>query len=266
MRASDLYSPFHGTRAMRDLRGDERIRVLLDALPRHTFVCGFTAADLWRLPLPRRAERHAWEAIEIGVTATKTRIRRRGVQGRRLQVEEGDVVAGSGIRILSPARLWVDVASRMPLPDLVALTDRLISRRDPLVSLEELTDAHHRFVGSAGSGHRAAALTLCDDGAESPRESVVRMLLIAAGLPRPECNVNIFDGPRFIGRVDMLYRNAMLVIEYDGDYHRDPDQWSRDQSRRAELESLGYRVTSVTRRDLDDPPALVARIRRLLAA
>ncbi len=36
--------------------------------------------------------------------------------------------------------------------------------------------------------------------------------------------------------------------------------------RRAELESLGYRMTVVTRRDFDDPIALIARIRRLLAA
>lgn len=63
----------------------------------------------------------------------------------------------------------------------------------------------------------------------------------------------------------MLYRAQKLIIEYYGDYHRDPDQWSRDEMRRAELESLGYRFTVVTRRDFDDLPALTARIRRLLS-
>lgn len=76
----------------------------------------------------------------------------------------------------------------------------------------------------------------------------------------------IRDGWRFVARVDLLYRDARLVLEYDGDYHRDSSQWSRDQSRRAELESLGYRVTVVTARDFDDPGALVRRIRRLLSA
>lgn len=78
--------------------------------------------------------------------------------------------------------------------------------------------------------------------------------------------MNICDGARFVGRVDLLYRHARLIIEYDGDYHRDPRQWSKDQSRRAELESLGYRVTVVTRTDLEHPHILIARIRRLLAA
>ncbi len=63
----------------------------------------------------------------------------------------------------------------------------------------------------------------------------------------------------------MLYRGARVIIEYDGDDQRDPRQWSRDQARRAELESLGYRVTVVTARDFDTPDVLVARIRRLLS-
>lgn len=95
---------------------------------------------------------------------------------------------------------------------------------------------------------------------------MVRVILVEAGLPRPECNVEIFDNGRFVARVDMLFPEVKLIVEYDGDYHRDPDQWSKDQIRRAELEALGYRVTVVTRRDFDDPTALVARIRRLLRA
>ncbi|WP_076677230.1 MULTISPECIES: hypothetical protein [unclassified Microbacterium] len=73
-------------------------------------------------------------------------------------------------------------------------------------------------------------------------------------------------GPHSSARVDLLYRFARQIIEYDGDHHRDPDQWSRDRVRRAELEPLGYRTTIVTRRDFDDPTMLSARIRRLLAA
>ncbi|MGL1521349.1 hypothetical protein ACSTIE_23430, partial [Vibrio parahaemolyticus] len=81
-----------------------------------------------------------------------------------------------------------------------------------------------------GSKVRRLALDLAVDGSESPKESALRVLLVMAGLPTPECNVEIFDGSRFVARVDLLYRAARLVIEYDGDYHRDPQQWSRDQS------------------------------------
>jgi len=108
------------------------------------------------------------------------------------------------------------------------------------------------------------ALELGDARSESPKESELRVLLHEARLPRPELNVNIYDGARFIARVDMLIHGAMLVIEYQGDYHRDPGQWRRDERRRAELEALGYHVTYVTQADLDDPDPLIERIQRLV--
>ncbi len=93
----------------------------------------------------------------------------------------------------------------------------------------------------------------------------MRVLLIQSGLPVPQSNVEIFDGSRFVAPRRSALPGQATIIEYDGDHHRDPQQWSRDQSRRAELESLGYRMTVVTARDFDDPVALLARIRRFLA-
>ncbi len=65
-----------------------------------------TAAILWGLPLPRRWEQRARDMVEVAVPAARTRVRRAGVTCRRLQMVPGDVVEGSGIRLLSPARLW----------------------------------------------------------------------------------------------------------------------------------------------------------------
>lgn len=266
LRASDLRHPFHGTRARTELGIAEQAQLALSVLPDHAFICGPTAAELWGIPLPRHLEYTGRESIDIGVPAAHTRIRRAGVHARRLILDDSDVQLQSRLRILSPPRVWIDISERLRPADLVAATDYLIARRRPLASQEELQDAHRRFAAGRGSRSRAVALDVCDPGAESPRESILRFLLVQAGLPRPECNVNICDGARFVGRVDLLYRHARLIIEYDGDYHRDPRQWSKDQSRRAELESLGYRVTVVTRTDIEHPDILIARIRRLLAA
>jgi hypothetical protein len=266
LRAKDLSSPFHGMRARRRLVGAETVSLLLAALPPHAFVCGTTAACLWGLPLAAQQEAEAWTRPRIGVPPAETRIRREGVLGHRLAVEGDDVVRRRGLAVLSPARTWVDVSRVMRLPRFLALTDALLSARHPLVSAEELARHHERFAGGRGARVRQRALELADGRAESPRESMVRLILIEAGLPRPECNVEIWHHRRFVARVDMLYADEWLVIEYDGDHHRDPDQWSRDQIRRAELESLGYRMIVVTRRDFDDPDALVRRIRRLLTA
>ncbi|MFK0403564.1 endonuclease domain-containing protein [Microbacterium sp. NPDC090225] len=220
---------------------------------------------LWGLPLPMTEEADAWARPRIGVARAETRIRRVGVSGHRLETEEDDVLVVDGIRVLAPARMWVDVSRVLSLSHLLAFTDAVISRRHPIATLDELLAVHHRFRGGRGARSRERALELADDRAESPRESMVRLILIEAGLPTPQCNVEIRDGHRFVARVDMFYPEARLIIEYDGDHHRDPDQWSRDQIRRAELEALGYRYVSVTRRDFDDPVALVRRVRRLLA-
>lgn len=266
LRAKDLSAPFHGTRARIALDDEERLRLLLEALPAHAFVCGTTAALLWELPLPRADEADARARPRVGVARHETRIRRAGASGHRLDVGEDDVVVIDGIRVLAPARVWIDVSRVLSLPRLLALTDAIISRRHPLATFDELMVIHEQFAGARGAKARERALELADDRAESPRESMVRLILIDAGLPSPQCNVEIRDGRRFVARVDMLYPEARLIIEYDGDHHRDPDQWSRDQIRRAELEALGYRYVTVTRRDFDDPAALVRRIRRLLAA
>jgi hypothetical protein len=266
LRAKDLERPFHGTRSSRELTDRQRLRLLLEALPDHAFACGSSAALVWDLPLSTGAEDDARSRPHIGVPRNATRIRRAGVVGHRLDVEDRDVVVEKGIRSLSPSRLWIDVSPVLALPRLLALTDALLSARHPLATIDELAAAHGRFAGRRGAQVRTRVLELADGRSESPRESMVRLILVEAGLPAPECNVEIHDGNRFVARVDMLYRLRRLIIEYDGDHHRDPDQWSRDQIRRAELEALGYRVTVVTRRDFDDPAALVRRIRRLLAA
>lgn len=261
-----LVAPFHGTRAVEELADEQRLQLLLNALPDHAFACGPTAAGVHGLPLPQRLEASAFLTPKIGVPHPATRIRRPGVIGRTLRVEPQDIVFVRGMRCTSPARTWVDLGASLPLGRLVAAADFILARRRPLASRDELCDAHIRAGRSRGAANRVAALELCTDASESPRESELRVLLFRAGLPMPTANVEIFDGFRFVARVDLLFASARLIVEYDGDYHRDPDQWSRDQSRRAELESLGYRVTVVTARDFDDPGALVRRIGRLLNA
>lgn len=234
------------------------------ALPDHAFLCGPSAAVLLGLPLPASLGRAAKESPTIGVPSGCNRIRRPGVTGRSLAVEPSDIVEVEGLRCSSPLRTWAELAELLDVGSLTAISDRLLACRDPLATRADLERMHRRFLGGRGSRRRRLAVDFADDRAESPRESELRVLLIQAGLPVPESNVEIFDGHRFVARVDLLYRDARLVIEYDGDYHRDPRQWSRDRSRRAELESLGYRVTTVTARDFDAPEVLLMRIRRLL--
>ncbi|WP_191089266.1 endonuclease domain-containing protein [Microbacterium radiodurans] len=265
LRAQDLTSPVHGARARGEIDERARLRLILARVPDGAFVCGPTAALVHGMPLPRSLEVAAAARPHVAVALPANRVRRPEVVGRALAVDADDVTEVDGIRATTFERTWVDLGGSVAVPALVAAGDALISRRGPRTTAEALARAHAKAGRSRGAVRRAEALTLIDDGAESPRESKLRVLIVRAGLPRPRTNVAIRAGGRFVARVDMLFPDARLVVEYDGDYHRDLSQWSRDQSRRAELESLGYRVTVVTARDFDDPETLVRRIRRLLA-
>lgn len=266
LRANDLAPLLHGARTRGPVTRHDTLSLILQRVPDGAFFCGPTAAEIHRMPLPRHLSEAASTRPHVGVALPANRIRRPQIVGRALTVRADDLVVVDGILVTTPERTWVDLGGSLTLAALVAAGDSLIARREPRSTIEALTTAHEKAGRSRGAVRRAEALELLDDGAESPRESELRVLLVRAGLPRPETNVVIRHGRRFVARVDLLYPDARLVIEYDGDYHRDAAQWSRDQSRRAELESLGYRVTVVTARDFDDPGALVRRIRRLLAA
>src|SRR2546425_688746 len=53
--------------------------------------------------------------------------------------------------------------------------------------------------------------------AESVMETRLRMLLVLAGLPRPEAQVPVHDRyGRFVGRPDLFYPELRLGLEYDG--------------------------------------------------
>ncbi len=265
LRSAAWRTPFRGTRVTAEHDDHARLAALLRACRDSAFLCNTTAAVIHGFPLPLRLAESARRMPVIGVPNDQVRVRRSGVIGRRLIVEADDIVEVDGIRCTSRLRTWAELAEILSVAQLTAVTDFLIARRLPLATRDQLEATHRRFLGGRGSKARRLAIDLANDGSESPRESELRVLLVTAGLPEPECNVEIYDGTRFIARVDLLFRDERTILEYDGDHHRDPRQWSRDQRRRAELESLGYRYTSVTARDFDDPSALLARIRRLLA-
>ncbi|MGZ5389832.1 MAG: DUF559 domain-containing protein, partial [Aeromicrobium sp.] len=101
--------------------------------------------------------------------------------------------------------------------------------------------------------------------AESPKESETRAVIVAAGLPEPELNVDLHDAAGFIGRVDMLIRDFRIVVEYEGRQHADSmGQWNRDLMRYERLTRAGYVVIRVTHEMLRRPRELVLRIRATL--
>ncbi|MEX0988169.1 MAG: endonuclease domain-containing protein [Bacteroidales bacterium] len=52
--------------------------------------------------------------------------------------------------------------------------------------------------------------------------------------------------------VDFYCHELKLIVEADGGYHNEPEQFKLDKSRTAELENLGYTVTRFTNREIID--------------
>jgi very-short-patch-repair endonuclease len=67
-----------------------------------------------------------------------------------------------------------------------------------------------------------------------------------------------------VARLDLGWREAMIGVEYDGAYHREDQQHSRDLARHNRLRALGWTVYQVDRHGARDLRSLATAIRRHL--
>jgi very-short-patch-repair endonuclease len=97
-------------------------------------------------------------------------------------------------------------------------------------------------------------------------ESVLRWLLHEAGLPAPVLQHSVLDrAGRFIGRADLAWPDASLLVEFDGNVHRDRDVFVRDLRRQNRLIAAGWTMLRFTSADvLGRPDDVVAAVRTAL--
>jgi hypothetical protein len=153
-----------------------------------------------------------------------------------------------GLAVTSPERTAFDLGRRGRLDDAIARLDALAQATDFKVSdVEELASRHRH---TRGLRQLEAALDLMDAGAESPKETWLRCLVIRAGYPRPRTQIPVLspDGYRQY-YLDMGWEDFMLAVEYDGDHHRTDRRRFAYQIERAEdIRELGWLVVTVAAR------------------
>lgn len=240
----------------------DRCRMFASRIRQDAFFSHLTSARLHGIPLPWHLERD--ERLHISVLAPARAPHAHGIVGHKMTIVPNDIVTVAGLRTTSVERTWCDLGSVLGLHDLVAAGDFLIHWRLPLTSSRRLRRAVERSVNRRGVVLLKRALELLSDRAESPPESVLRVIIILAGLPEPSVNHEVTNARgEFVARIDLVIAEYRLVIEYMGDYHRTvKGQWRADMTRRSKLESQGWKVMEVNANDLRDPDELVARIRR----
>ena len=101
------------------------------------------------------------------------------------------------------------------------------------------------------------------EGARSRPEAHLFLALVAAGLPEPRYDHEVFDHDgRLIGVFDLAFGRERVLVEYQGDYHRlSSAAWAADVRKRARAREAGGVVIDVMRADLyPDPGPAVARV------
>jgi hypothetical protein len=169
-----------------------------------------------------------------------------------------DVV--NGVVVTSIARTLMDIARATSLSAGVVPIDAAL--HDGLVSTDELWACARDCWNWPGIRRAQRALRYADGRAESPLESVSRLVITWLRLPEPEPQVSITDGlGRLVGRVDFLWRRQGVVGEADGlGKYADHDVLVAEKRRQEALEDLGLVVVRWGWLDLQRPQLLRSRV------
>lgn len=184
----------------------------------------------------------------------------RGIVAHSYRLAEDEVCTVLGMRVTTAARTAFDIGRGPPTAKAVPVLDALLHATG--IKPADVVAVADRHPGARGVRRLRVALELADGGAESPQETRVRLLLVAAGLPRPETQIEF---PALRVRVDMGWRAWKLAVEYDGIQHwEDRYQRSWDIERIALLETAGWAVIRVSAEMLSRPRVIVERVRAKL--
>jgi len=215
----------------------------------HALAAGATAAHLLGLPGASRPLRP-----QIAVAAP-LRVRLDGADGVQLGDLRGeDRGRAHGVPCLSAVRAALEVVQG--LSGEAAVTGYV----DDLVCGGVERTRLHRGAAQLWRGRRHVSLVrdLTAPGAENVFRSTLERDAVAAldraGAPAPRVNVVVYDrtGAR-IREVDLLWREALLVVELDGlRFHSSAPQRAKDRATDRLLVAAGYRVLRYGWRDVRD--------------
>ncbi|MEZ0384921.1 endonuclease domain-containing protein [Mycobacterium sp. pW045] len=163
-----------------------------------------------------------------------------GVLTRNDLLLPGEQQLRRGMAVTTVARTAFDLGRRGSLGQAVARLDALANATR--FHTAEVLDLARRHRHARGLRQLEGALDLVDAGAQSPKETRLRLLLINGGFPRPTTQIPV-PGPdgRWKYFLDMGWQDLMLAVEYDGEHHlTDRQQYVWDATRLEYLRQLGW--------------------------
>jgi hypothetical protein len=246
----------HGVYADPSLPRDHLLRCRAAALlmPSAAAIGGWSAAAVWGAPGPSYGER-----VTVVLPAGVRWKGPQGVRVHRAPLTPFDVLASEDfVRCTTPRRTAWDVAALERLTTAVGVLDAMV--RAEFIPRHDLEQLAKDGSGRWGSRKVRAAVGLVDPRSESPPESWVRVACALGRLPTPVPQFEVFHRGAFLGRVDLAWPEHKVIVEYEGAYHFDDLQITKDDARIARLVAAGWRVIRVAAHDLRDLDSLIRRI------
>ena len=244
----------------RDVAGTHalRARAAAEVLLPGSVVTGASAAVLWGVELAG-----ADDPVEVTAPPGTAQVRVTGTRVRRARLAPAWVTRRRGVPVTTPEATAAMLGASLPLDDAVVAIDSMVAS-----GVVDVGPVRELAGGLTGRGCRRSrrACALADGLAESPQETRLRLLVGRTSLPPPVAQFRVYDGARFVARVDFGWPDRRVALEYDGLWHAEAGPFAPDRDRLNRLQAAGWRVVFVTAADLRSPERLLARIAAALAA
>lgn len=230
-----------------------RLKAAQQRLPGRFAFSGRTAAWILGLDLS------PCDPIEATVPRGISVRSRAGIRVRRAVLLEDDVIQRRGFRLTNPVRTVTDLGSGRDLTESVVTIDMALHAG--LIDMHALNSQIEKSAGAKGIRRLRRAAGLADSRSESPMETRLRVQLVNRRLPAPELQVDLHDNTGcFLGRADLYYSDVRLVVEFDGQNHK--DRIPADLRRQNALLNAGYHILRFTAGDLQVRGLVAAQVRR----
>ena len=198
----------------------------------------YSAAALWRFVI--------WDdrVPEVTVPGPGTRIHHGIRVHRSACLDRKDVMVRDGIRVTTPARTLLDLASVLPYGPLRRAVREAMGQRR--VAIRQLVEVLTRCGPRRGSRKLAGIVAEGYAPTMSELEDIVLELILSGGFERPEVNKPlVIEGRRVVP--DLRWPKQRLIVEADGaQWHGHQLAREDDAERQAFLESHGEQVIRVT--------------------
>jgi hypothetical protein len=181
----------------------------------------------------------------------------RGIRSWSDRFADNEIEVVNGMRVTTPARTALDIACHYAVDKAVAAIDALA--RATHLKMADVELLAERYAGRRGIRNARTAIDLVDPGAESPRETWLRLLLISAGFPRPQTQIPVYDEYGvLIAVIDMGWEDIKVGADYEGDHHRSRRQFNKDIRRAEAVANQGWIDVRVTVEDCE--PDIIRRV------